>query len=71
MSFAARCRQQQVPLIWQSSVHLGVQAEARQQKWETSAAGRAALKSVKAVQEERAQGRGASNDPVKHSDWLS
>lgn len=44
-------------------------AEARQQKWESTAAGRAALKSVKAVQEERAQGRVVSNDIAK--DWLS
>lgn len=46
-----------------------VQAEARQQAWAGTAAGRAALKSVKQVQEERAQGRVVSNDTAK--DWLS
>lgn len=45
------------------------QAEARQQQWETSAAGRAAIKSVKAVQEERHQGRPTGNDNIK--DWLT
>jgi hypothetical protein len=46
-----------------------VQAEARQQAWAGTAAGRAALKSVKQVEEERRQGRGISNDNAK--DWLS
>ncbi len=46
-----------------------LQAEARQQQWAGSAAGRAAIKSVKAVQEERHQGRPAGNDNIK--DWLT
>ena len=46
-----------------------LQAEARQQAWAGTAAGKAAIKSVKAVQEERAQGRVASNDTAK--DWLT
>ena len=45
------------------------QAEARQQKWAGTPVGKAALKSVKQVQEERAAGRPDSKDTVK--DWLS
>ncbi|PSC69591.1 DNA repair complementing XP-C cells [Micractinium conductrix] len=44
-------------------------AEARQQKWAGTPVGKAALKSVKQVQEERAAGRPDSKDTVK--DWLS
>lgn len=46
----------------------GTQAEARQTQWEGSAVGKAAIKSVKAVKEERAQGR-PQQDHTR--DWLS
>jgi hypothetical protein len=46
-----------------------LQAEARQQAWAGTAAGRAALKSVQQVKEERAQGRVVSNDTAR--DWLT
>lgn len=46
-----------------------LQAEARQQAWAGSVAGRAAIKSVQQVKQERAQGRPAVNDTAK--DWLT
>lgn len=45
------------------------QAEARQNQWAGTAAGKATLKSVKAVKEERAAGRPVTNDNTR--DWLS
>ena len=45
------------------------QAEARQQAWAGTAAGKAAIKDVKRVKEERAAGRPATNDAAK--DWLT
>jgi hypothetical protein len=46
-----------------------VQAEARQQQWASSAAGKATLKSVQQVKDERARGRAVDKDTNR--DWLT
>lgn len=60
------------PLTSETAPLLASQAEARQQAWVSTAAGKAALKSEKAVREERAHAydnRPGSKDTAK--DWLS
>ncbi|KAI3435728.1 hypothetical protein D9Q98_001786 [Chlorella vulgaris] len=44
-------------------------AEARQQQWASSAAGKATLKSVQQVKDERARGRAVDKDTNR--DWLT
>lgn len=62
--FAAK---QVVPPSWT----IRLQAEARQQAWAGTAAGKAALKSVQQVKEERAAGGRLGQGPDTAKDWLS
>jgi hypothetical protein len=55
----------------QARVAAAAAAEARQQAWAGTAAGKAAIKSVQQVKEERAAGGRLGAGPDTAKDWLS